>query len=72
MTIEFHIRKRLARRRGNQWYADRSVRTPSTFCGAAVTDHDVSWNDRAKRFDQWVPCEICVVERTRANERRTL
>jgi hypothetical protein len=64
----FHIRARLARKGGNQFYKARGVREVSTLCGAPVTAYDSSFawkaaewtNDAGQRF---VPCAACVAKR---------
>jgi hypothetical protein len=47
-VVTYHIRHRLRRLRGNQFYLDRNPRETSTFCGAPVTCYDASWNSPAK------------------------
>ena len=56
----YHIRRRLKKQRGNQWYKDRSNRSNGTYCGAGYTDHDIVWNDKAEEFNGWEPCKECV------------
>lgn len=46
-AIVFHIRHRLPRRGGNQFYRDRSPRVARTLCGAPVTEFDAGWGDHA-------------------------
>ena len=38
-----HIRKKLVRKGGNQFYKDYSIRKSETLCGAKVTDKDVDF-----------------------------
>lgn len=54
MKIIYHIRHRLTPRGGNQWYKDRSERKVSTYCGAAPTQHDAGWRDKA---EEWIGCQ---------------
>ena len=60
----FHIRKRLRPRKGSQWYKDKNLRQVETFCGAAVTEHDINWNaepidwTKTHRIQQIVYSEI--------------
>lgn len=47
-----HIRKPLPRRRGNQWYKDRSEYVSKTLCGADCGLYDVPLKDtKYKSFD---------------------
>jgi hypothetical protein len=60
----FHIRRKLAPRGGSQFYRDKSVRLPTTLCGASITGYDVRFNDPAKgwhngRGDYFMPCRAC-------------
>ena len=61
----FHIRRRMPRRGGNQYYLDRSNRPVFTYCGAPVTEYDDNWRSKAhpwKRRDgtEMVACVECV------------
>ncbi len=62
MTI-FHIRRRLRRRGGNQFYLDTSERKTATYCGENVTDYDISWNADAVAFNGRRPCPQCIATR---------
>lgn len=65
--LTYHVRRRLRRARGNQFYRDRSYRGMGTFCGANETQHDRDWAER-NRVKPWrapngmlqTPCEACV------------
>lgn len=67
-TIIQHIRRPLPRKGGNQWYRAHEVRTPTTYCGADVTAHDVGCRDST---DSWMrddgtffkTCAACVAHR---------
>ncbi len=60
-TPTAHVRERLRARRGNQFYLDRSERTPSTLCGADITDRDVMKREaRAAVRNGWPVCERCL------------
>ena len=66
MTI-YHVRRRLRRARGNQFYRDRSDRGRGTFCGAPETGYDAAWAERkrAKAWDhpelgRFEPCPACL------------
>lgn len=52
MTV-YHVRQRLSRRGGSQFYRDRRERKAETFCGAACTEYDAAWADR-KRAGDWI------------------
>ncbi len=60
----YHIRKRLRRRGGTQFYLDRGERRAETICGAAVTDHDVPWNavavEWSNAYGHYEPCAACL------------
>ena len=64
----FHIRKRLRKLRGNQWYKDRDDRKVETYCQAEPTEYDVEWRYRKskKYIAKWehksvvhYPCGVC-------------
>lgn len=38
-----HIRNRLPRLGGSQWYKDTTVRKSSAVCGGEMTDHDLAY-----------------------------
>lgn len=60
----FHIRRRLTRARGNQFYRDQNNRDQGTYCGAEPTDHDIRWNWPAvDTWGGWKACRACVKER---------
>lgn len=61
--ITFHIRRQLSRKRGSQWYKDKTVRTVSTYCGADVTQWDINWNSKALSIADRIPCEACIIAR---------
>ena len=73
MLITYHIRQRLARRRGNQFYKDKSIREAATFCGAEPTEHDTEWQYRRthtksdgftfRKFDKFELVDGEIVER---------
>lgn len=48
----FHIRQRLSKLGGSQFYRDKRIRPTSTFCGAPCTEFDAGWADR-KRVNDW-------------------
>jgi hypothetical protein len=61
----FHVRTKLARRGGNSFYRDRSVRESTTLCGAPCTLYDAkfdrkdkvrTWTDNVETF---LPCAAC-------------
>jgi hypothetical protein len=56
----FHIREKLAKRGGNQFYRDRSVRTTATLCGAPITEFDVLFHEKAETWNEHVPCAKCI------------
>ena len=65
--VRFHIRRRLTRKGGNQWYKVRvDNRVVSTYCGDAPTEFDEAWNRKAepwthtKRGWEMRPCEGCL------------
>lgn len=58
--IIFHIRRALAKRGGNQYYKDKSVRKPETYCGAPVTEFDAAHKDRCVvEVDNRICCRDC-------------
>jgi len=59
----FHIRRRLKRYKGNQFYKDKNNRYAGTYCGADPTDHDISWYQKSERFLDWFPCSDCINKR---------
>lgn len=65
----FHIRKQLAKRGGNQFYRDRSIREAGTLCGEPVTINDIPFKgtvDRswlANHFPGFEPCSKCLAIR---------
>lgn len=62
-----HIRKPQPRRRGNQFYLDRSISAGTTLCGAPVTAYDILLTQaKAKCRRAWVLAEICPVCRSEA------
>ena len=69
--VIFHIRRRLPRKGGNQWYKVHvDNRVVSTYCGAVPTEGDaaprgkaVSWTH--PRLGECVPCAECVTQRKR-------
>lgn len=57
-----HIRRRLPRKGGNQWYRstlDRSVHA-ATFRGAEVTDKDLEWRQGRTRWARENACPACL------------
>ncbi len=56
----FHVRAKLAPRGGNNFYRDKRERVAATVCGAAVTDHDVRFHDKAVSWEDWVSCSDCL------------
>ena len=51
--VTFHIRRRLPRKGGNQWYKVHvDNRVVSTYCGAAPTEDDVAPSGKAE------PCTV--------------
>lgn len=64
METVFHIRKRLRRRGGNQFYRDTAIRETSTFCGAPVTGYDFACNSKPQPWTNgdtdFIPCPECV------------
>lgn len=65
-TVVFHVRRRLPRMGGNQWYKNRAEVPTNTICGAPVTGYDAAWADRHRVTPYqstpglMVPCEDCV------------
>lgn len=61
-----HIRKKLRKLGGNQFYKDNSIRKAETLCGAEVTDRDVDFKTGGtKSFKKWAirdrfVCEECL------------
>ena len=55
----YHIRRRLRRRRGNQFYRDRSIRKSESYCGEMTAD-DIFWNWKAEIFEHKFPCKKCI------------
>lgn len=43
-----HIRRRLERKGGNQWYKARGERHVATYCGAEPTSWDFDWRSKAQ------------------------
>jgi len=56
----FHIRNKLKKYRGSQWYKDNSDRYNGTVCGADPTDKDIMWHWKPKKWDKWEPCKKCL------------
>lgn len=57
----FHIREQLAKRRGNQFYRDRSIRETSTLCGESVTAYDVQFNSKIASLPGFQCCGRCLI-----------
>lgn len=57
-----HIRKRLPRAGGNQFYKARPTADSAvlTFCGAEPTTLDLSWKDGKTKWAQENACPACV------------
>ena len=56
----FHIRRKLRKQKGNQFYKDYSDRSNGTYCGADMTDKDIAWNEKATPFLDCEPCQKCI------------
>ena len=77
--MTYHIRRRMRKLRGNQWYKDRGERKVATSCGADVTAHDAEWNRKAETFTLelygkaviYIPCTDCVGIREEAKQNGT-
>ncbi len=55
-----HIRKKLPRRGGNNFYKDNRVFETATLCGAPVTDKDVLFQHAGYKNQQvWLEANCC-------------
>jgi hypothetical protein len=64
----FHIRIRLPRGGGNQYYKARPSSFAETFCGAEATSYDVDWRSKAPTWTrddgaEMAPCVACIAAR---------
>lgn len=67
----YHVRRKLRRQRGNQFYRDKSDRGRGTYCGADCGEYDVSHGSKIAEWTRadgelMVPCPECVMLRNRA------
>jgi len=62
MTV-YHIRRKLRRLGGSQYYKDKSPRKAETHCGSPVTDKDIPWNGKAESWEDNTPCPACIEAR---------
>ena len=69
MKTTFHIRRRLPRKGGNQWYKTHvDNRVVSTYCGVEPTEYDGAWNKKAEAWThpwkgEMLPCKDCKATR---------
>ena len=58
-----HIRRRLIRAKGNQFYKDQRDRNQGTYCGSDCTEFDISWKEKSAAFNNWITCPECIKKR---------
>ena len=67
--IPFHIRRKLPRKGGNQWYKTRvDNRVVSTHCGEEPTEYDAAPRGKAEpwthpKHGEMQPCSECLKQR---------
>lgn len=64
----YHIRRRLRRQEGNQYYKDYSNRGQGAYCGENYTDHDIKWRDKIYTTATWQCCPVCAAARKKEQE----